>query len=264
MPLADVNGTNIAYSIDGPETGPWMILSNSLAADSFMWTPQISFLTQKFRVLRYDTRGHGDSPPTPGPYTFDLLVGDVIGLMDSLNIEKAVFMGLSLGGMTALGLGIHHPERFERLVCCDARADAPPAYVDAWGERIQLVRDGSIEAIVEGTIERWLVESFRQAHPQETEQIKQMIRRTSEEGWIGCVGALKTLDYLKHLGKISLPVLYVGGAEDTGAAPEVMAAMADATPNGSFVEIPDAAHVANFDNADGFNRAITDFLGLTA
>ena len=264
MPLAEVNGTNIAYTIDGPESGPWMILSNSLASDSFMWTPQISFLTQKYRVLRYDTRGHGDSPATPGPYSFDLLVADVIGLMDHLNIEKAVFMGLSLGGMTALGLGIHFPERFERLICCDARADAPAAYVDAWNERIQLVRDGSIESIVEGTIERWLVESFRQAHPDKTEQIRQMIRRTSEEGWIGCVGALKTLDYLKDLGKIKLPILYVGGAEDAGAAPDVMAAMAEATPDGRFIEIPNAAHVANFDNASGFNAAIAEFLGLTA
>jgi len=267
MQKADINGTTIAYKIDQARDNSgdaeWIILSNSLAANHRMWDPQVDLLTGKYRLLRYDTRGHGDSPPVEGPYSFDMLISDVTGLMDHLHIQKASFMGLSLGGMTSLGLALNHANRFDRLVCCDARADSPPSYVDSWNERIAAVEAGGIASIVDGTLERWLVQSFREANPDQVEFVRDMINKTTPAGWIGCAEALKTLDYLKDLGRISLPVLYVVGAEDAGAPPEVMKHMANSTPGANFVVIPNAAHVANIDNSKGFNDAISPFLGLS-
>ena len=266
MQKADLNGTTIAYRIDEPRNvagdSGWIILSNSLAADHRMWDPQVALLTEKHRLLRYDTRGHGDSPPVKGPYSFEMLVADVVGLMDHLQIKKASFMGLSLGGMTALGLALNHPDRFDRFVCCDARADSPPAYVEGWKDRIAAVESGGIASIVDSTLERWLVPSFRNAQLDQMKIVRDMINKTTEMGWIGCAGALKNLNYLDDLGNINRPVLYLVGAEDAGAPPDVMKHMADNTPGSEFTIIPNAAHVANIDNREEFNVAISSFLKL--
>ena len=142
---AETGETTLAYRIDGDANKPWLILSNSLATDHAMWEPQLDALLPHFRVLRYDTRGHGNSTVPPGPYSFSDLVGDVIGLMDALGIEKASFMGLSLGGMTALGLELDHSHRIDRIICADARADAPEAYKQMWPGMIARARESGME-----------------------------------------------------------------------------------------------------------------------
>lgn len=257
-----INGTELNTRIDGPEGTDWIVLSNSLGTDLTMWGPQIAMLTGQYRVLRYDTRGHGLSAAPAGPYSFDELVCDVVGLMDHFGIERATFMGLSLGGMTGLGLGLAHPDRVEKLICCDARADAPPAFVDSWDQRSAAIRKGGMEAVVTGSLERWLTQTFREADPETTERCAAMIRNTDAEGYIACAAALKQLDYLKDLHRLDLQTLYVVGNEDSGAPPEVMKNMAEQTRHGELAVVPNAAHIANLDNASGFNAAIGTFLGI--
>ncbi len=256
------NGITLNTKVDGDAGKPWIVLSNSLGADLSMWDPQIEALTKTYRVLRYDTRGHGRSDVPAGPYAFDDLVGDVIGLMDAKGIERAAFMGLSMGGMTGLGLAIHHADRVSHVVCADGRADAPEPFRAMWDLRIAAVEGGGLEAIAEGTLATWFTEDWRQANPDALADVRAMVVENNPEGYIACCRALQGLDYFRHLGEAKAPVLFVGGSDDKGASPETMREMAAATPGGVYHEIADAAHVANINQPDAFNTAISDFLDL--
>ncbi len=261
--MVDRGGFRLAARIDGrPEGAPWIVLSNSLGAAAMMWEPQLEPLARRYRILRYDTRGHGASGAPAGPYSFDDLCDDVIALMDHFGIGRADYLGLSLGGMTGLGLAINHGARFGRMICCDARADAPPPFAQSWDERMAAIEKGGLTAIVGGSMERWFVEPWRKANPDTLKAFEDTYLATSVTGFKGCAEALKRLDYLKDLGRIALPVLYVVGAKDLGAPPPVMRAMAEATPGSAYAEIPDAAHLPNVDNSKHFNAAIGAFLGL--
>ncbi len=253
---------SLAYRVEGDADKPWLILSNSLATDHRMWSPQMQALTADFRVLRYDTRGHGSSTATAAPYGFDDLTGDVIGLMDHLGIAKATFMGLSLGGMTALGMALDHPDRIERIICCDARADAPDVYKQMWPANIARARENGMSALAGPTIERWFTEAFRNksASKPVLEETADMITKTSVEGYAGCASALMTLDYLPRLGAIKVPALFVVGAHDPAAPADVMKAMADATPGSAYVRIEDAAHLSNIEQPEAFTAAIQRWL----
>lgn len=248
--------------IEGREDAPWIVLSHSLGADLTMWEPQMPFLADHYRVLRYDTRGHGESAAPAGPYSFDDLLDDLITVMDAHHVSRADFLGLSLGGMTGLGLAIHHPNRLNRLVCADARADAPAGFRDNFAARIYKVRAGGMASVVPGTLDSWFTADWRVAHPDALERVRHMIMRTDPLGYEGCCEALQGLDYFKDLSKITAEVLYLGGDQDMGAAPEVMQAMADATPEGRYSVIPNAAHVANINQPASFNAELAHFLGL--
>ena len=259
----DHGGFGLSAEIWGDKAdAPWLILSNSLGASSFMWESQKALLTTKFRVLAYDTRGHGGSDAPPGPYSFDDLTGDVIALMDHLGIAKATYMGLSLGGMTGLGLAIRHAERFDKIVCCNARADSNPAFRQNWDDRITAARTGGMSALVPGTMERWFVERFRTGEPDTMRLIEAMFLATKVQGYVGCCEALKSLDYLKDLPSTHLPIVYVAGEKDMAAPAAAMRVMAEKTPGSIYVEIPDAAHLPNIDNTPAFNAALHAFLAL--
>lgn len=246
--------------IDGPDGAPWLILSNSLGTNLTMWDPQMDALTTNFRVLRYDTRGHGQTGTPREGFTLDDLAGDVIALMDHFDIATAAFMGLSMGGMTGLGLARHHPDRITRVVCADGRADAPEGFRTMWDSRIAAVETGGLAAIVEGTCATWLTPDWFAVDPARTPAIHAMILGNDPAGYIACCRALQGLDHLRHLGEVTIPVLYVGGSEDKGAAPEVMQAMADATPASTYKQIPGAAHIANINQPEAFTAAVLPFL----
>ena len=254
------SGVAINTRVDGDPGKPWIVLSNSLGANLSMWAPQIEALTRTHAVLRYDTRGHGGSDAPEGPYRFADLIDDVLGVMDAHDIEQAAFMGLSMGGMTGLGLALDHADRITRVVCADGRADAPEPFRAMWDQRIAAVESGGLAAIVEGTLASWLTEDWRAAHPEKLAAIRDMVLGNDPAGYIACCLALKELDYLRRLGEVAIPVLYVGGSHDKGASPETMQAMADATPGGVYREVPNAAHVANINAPDAFNFAIGSFL----
>ena len=158
-------GARLAFRVDGAAGKPWLLLSNSLAADLRMWDDQIGLLTRTHRVLRYDTRGHGGSEAPEGAYDFAMLVADMVAILDHVGAARADVMGLSLGGMTALGLGLGHPGRVGTLIVCDARADAPPPFVASWDDRIAAIRAGGMAAILEGTLARWFTPAPKPQNP---------------------------------------------------------------------------------------------------
>jgi 3-oxoadipate enol-lactonase len=227
-----------------------------------MWDGQIDLLTRKYRVLRYDQRGHGASDAPGGAYSFDMLVADVIALMDHYEIAKADWIGLSMGAMTGMGLAIHHSDRFDRMVLADARAVATDAYKAMWDQRIAAVEAGGVEAIADASLGLWFTEDWRKANPEATASARAMIVATKPAGYISSCSALRGLDYLKDLGKVTRPVLYICGGEDKGAPPEVMQEIAKATPGAAYVEVPRAGHVANINQPDAFNAAVAGFLGI--
>lgn len=265
MQSTSINGIDIAYRIDGRPDLPWLVLSNSLAADQRMWEPQMDTLTQTHQVLRYDTRGHGQTQATEGDYSFDVLTDDLVGLLDTLEIEATDVLGLSLGGMTALGLALDHPERVNRLICCDARADAPPAYADGWHQRIGVVRKDRMSGVAEGTLERWFTSAFH-LDPKNAPTLilsRDMILTTSVDGFCGCASALTKLNYASRLCDITAPTLCVVGDQDSAAPPNVMAAMTDAIPNARLATIKDAAHLTNMNNPNAFNSVINEWWSVS-
>lgn len=255
-------GVTLNTRIDGPDGAPWIILSNSLGADLRMWDGQIDLLTRRFRVLRYDQRGHGQSDVPAGPYSFPVLVADVIAMMDHFGIETADWLGLSMGAMTGMGLAINHGDRFDRMVFADARSVATDAYKAMWDTRVANVKAGGVEAIADASLGLWFTERFRAANPEETAAARAMIVGTSDAGYIASCFALRELDYFNDLPKIASPVLYLCGGKDKGAPPEEMREMASVTPGAIYVEIPDAGHVANINQPDAFNAALTEFFDL--
>ena len=260
--MVDRGGFKLAAYVSGRESGPWIVLSNSVGATAAMWKPQLPLLEKHYRVLRYDARGHGESDAPKGPYSFPDLVGDIIGLMDHFEIGKADYMGLSLGGMTGLGLVLAHPDRIGRFVCCDARADASPPFLAMWDSRMAAIRSGGMEAILAPTLERWFRPDFAERDPQLYAEAQEMVLATDPDGYIACAEALKTLDYLDELKAIMVPTLYVVGADDAGATPSTMKDMAERTPGAAYAEIPGAAHISNMEQPAAFDRAIAGFLRL--
>ncbi len=256
-----VNNVDIAVRIEGENGRPWIVLSNSLAANYDSWDDQLSLLTENFRVLRYDTRGHGRSSAPAGPYTFGHLTGDVIGLMDHYKIASATFLGLSMGGMTGLGLAIDHPHRVSRLICCDARADAIPPFIDNWNARIASVEEaGNMDPIASFNKQRWFTPAFCDAHPDVVQKAMDMILATSTQGYIGCARALQTLDYKRHLGRIACPTLFLCGAQDTAAPAAVMQEMAALVPGAGLKLVDPGAHVCNMESPESFNAIVGEWL----
>lgn len=227
-----------------------------------MWTPQMDMFKRRHRVLRYDTRGHGQSAAPAAPYQLADLANDVIGLMDHFGIDKADYIGLSLGGMTGLELALQHRTRLNRLICCDARADAPQPFSKMWDERIAAVDSNGLKTLWPGTLERWLTSILQSRAPEIVEQLRVDFEQTNAEGYKGCAAAIQGLDHMRSLAGLTTPILYIVGDQDSGAPPETMRAMADATPGARFELISNAAHIANIDNPDAFNKAVDDYLQM--
>jgi 3-oxoadipate enol-lactonase len=259
-----IEGGTLFATVDKADApnAPSILLSNSLATTHRIWDSQVAFLTRRYRVIRYDTRGHGASGAPPGPYEFEHLVADARAVLDHFGVSQAAFMGISLGGITGIGLALSHPERVERLVCCDARADAPPAFLSAWQTRVEVVRSEGVDSIAAPTLERWLRPAFRASEPGSVARLEEMFRSTPLDGYVSCVAALKRLDYLSHLGELRVPTLYVIGAEDHAISVPVMDDMARKTPGAELVVIEGSAHLPNLDNSAAFNQAIAPFLRL--
>lgn len=253
------------FSLSALETGqgegaPVVVLSNSLAAGLGSWRPQRAELEKRYRVIGYDTRGHGQSGVIEGPYSFDDMVDDVLAVMDHFGVERATYVGLSFGGMTGLGLGLRAPERVEKLVCAAARADNPEPFVQSWDDRIAKIEEGGMAAIWPGTLERWLTEDFRAAHPEVVAELEADFLATSVTGFKGCAEALKRLSYLRHLGELKVPTFYISGEQDMGAPPSAMEEMAAATPGAAYTCIEGSAHFVNRNAEAAFTSALMEFL----
>ena len=254
--------TNLHSEVSGLSTGPGLLLSNSLSTTMGMWEALLPMLENHFKVVRYDTRGHGKSPAPTGPYTFDDLVGDAFSIMDRHELSTATVMGCSLGSMTALGMGLSQPTRVKRIVCTAARADAPPPFKQSWDDRIAVLDEKGIAGLWEGSLANWLTPDFRESQPKVVEQMKADFLLTRPEGFKGCAAALKGLDYLKDLGAMTVPTLFVAGSEDKGAPPDTMRQMADACPLGQFALVENCGHIVAMNNTAGLYSAINEFIGV--
>jgi 3-oxoadipate enol-lactonase len=257
LPIADLSGVRIHYDLTGPEHLPALIFSNSLGTTLEMWEPQVALFSEHFRVLRYDTRGHGRSGVLPGDYTIPQLAQDLLQLLDFLRVDRASFCGLSMGGAIGIQLGSHAPQRFHRLVLCNAAAKFGNA--ETWNARIQAVEAGGMKAVAGSVIERWLTPGFRQSHPAETHALLGMLEGTNPHGYLSCCAAVRDVDARQSLANVGVPSLVLTGAHDPVTPPTEAHYLVSNIPGAHYAELP-AAHLSNIEAPEGFNRYVLNFL----
>jgi 3-oxoadipate enol-lactonase len=250
------------HTLEGPEDAPVVVFSNSLGTRGEMWDEEAGALRDRFRVLRYDTRGHGDSPAPQGPYTVAELAGDVLALLDRLEIERMSFCGLSIGGMTGMWLGVNAPERIERLVICCTAMQLPPPTM--WRERAEQVRRDGMSSVIEATMERWFTPEFPERNPEVVGRIRETFLSTSPEGYAGCCEALADFDMRGQLGPISAPTLVIAGEDDPVGTPERAAAITDEIEESQLVVVPRARHLAAVEKAAEVTRELEQHLTIGA
>ena len=257
MAFAELDKLKLHYELTGASGLPVLILSNSLGANLAMWEPQVSVLGSRFRLLRYDTRGHGDSSVPPGPYTIEDLGQDVLRLLDFLEIDQASFCGISMGGSTGQWLGVNASSRIHKLVLANTAAKIGVAEV--WNARIETVLKEGLESIVAGTMERWFTAAFRHEHPEIVAGISSTLRSTNLQGYVACCAAIRDADFRAVFRNISVPTLAIAGSQDVVASPQDVQFLAENIPSASYIELS-AAHLSNVEVPDAFNSALLGFL----
>lgn len=259
MPFINLNGDRFHYAVDGSASAPALILSNSLACNLSMWDAQVAAFSKHFRVIRYDQRGHGQTAVTPGPYSIQKLAEDVIALMDALQVNKAHFLGLSMGGGTGQWLGARHGARFDKLILSNTAAKFGTPEV--WNQRIEAVRKGGMAAVADATMERWFTAGFRARSPQVVEGVKKALLATNPAGYIACGEGLRDADLQELIRGIRNPTLVIAGTHDAGTPPAAGQLIAERIPGAKYVEL-NAAHIANLEQTAEYNKTVLDFLGV--
>ncbi len=254
------NGITIQYELTGPETAPVVMLSHCLAGSMRIWDHQFKILAEKYRVLRYDIRGHGGSSAPDQDYTMEMLADDAAALLDVLGIESAHFMGISLGGMLGQTLTLRHPEKISSLILCDTAAQIPKETRPDWEDRINAARNQGMTALAGGTLERWLSPDFQKDYPEIVEKIKQIILATPVEGFAGCCRAISHFDVLGQLTRISVPTLILVGENDPGTPVEMSEQIHQAISGSVMVQLGRAYHLSNIEAAPEFNENVAVFL----
>lgn len=249
----------LAHRVDGPDTAPAVLLAPSLGTTWEMWDRLADGLTASYRVVRFDTRGHGRSPVPPGPYTVPDLADDVLALADSLEADRFGFVGLSLGGAIGQTLAVTHPDRVAAAVlACTVPAFGDPA---TWTERAAAVRASGMAQLAEPTRGRWFTDGFRASDPDTVEWLIAMLTGTDPEGYASCCEALAGFDLWGALDSIAAPVRVVAGADDPVATPSACAEMTAAIAGAGLVVIDDASHMAGAAQPAAFDAAVTEHLG---
>ena len=257
MPYAELNDTCLHYRFDGPGAAPVLVLSNSLGTDLGMWEPQIEAFARHFRVLRYDSRGHGASQVTPAPYGIEQLARDVIGLLDGFGIRSAHFCGLSMGGMVGQWLGVNAPERISRLVLCNTAAHIDAA--EMYNNRIKTVREGGMAVIVDAVLDRWFTAAFLKRQPAAIGPLRATLLATPTEGYVASCAAVRDMDQRQSVSAIRRPTLVIAGSGDQATPPEDGRYLAEQIEGARYVELP-AAHLSNIEAAELFTAAVLTFL----
>lgn len=247
------------HELTGPADAPVVVLSNSLGTDLAMWDEQVPALADRFRVLRYDQRGHGRTPATPGPYDIKLLGADVLALLDHLGVERAHFAGVSLGGMTGMWLAVNAPERIDRLALICTSAQLGPAA--NWHERAALVRKEGTQAIVDGSLGRWFTPALA-SRQDIVDKYGQMIASVDDEGYAGCCEAIATQDQLGQLSAVTAPTLVIAGEDDPATPPVHSERIAAEIGDARLVVVPEAAHLANIEQAATVNWLLQHHMGI--
>ena len=253
MPKFISNDAEINYQTFGDASQPAIIFSNSLGTQLNMWQPQISFFEKKFYVICYDTRGHGASSAPQGPYSIEQLGTDVIHLLDHLNIKKASFCGISMGGLTGQWLAIHHPERFNHVIVCNTAAKI--GQEQAWNDRAQLVREQGLKPIAETAASRWFTEPFIRSNTAIVESLSNDLGAGSPEGYASCCEALAKADLRADLKTITVPVLIIAGQQDPVTTVADAQYLVNQIPNSQLIEI-NASHISNIECPENFSHAL--------
>jgi 3-oxoadipate enol-lactonase len=249
MPVIHSDGCPIHVEVEGPDTAPVLMLSNSLGVDLSMWEPQVGPFSRHFRLVRYDRRGHGQSGVTPGPYTMEQLARDDLAILDALGIAKANFCGISMGGMVGQWLGAFAPERIDRLVLSNTGSFYP--LKDPWNDRIKIVRQGGVAV--------WFTNDFHAREPATVKRFRDMLVSNVIEGYVGCAAAVRDMDHRDILARIKAPTLLIAGRHDGSTTIEAAEFIRDRIP-GAKLEILDAAHISNIEQATAFNAEVLGFL----
>jgi 3-oxoadipate enol-lactonase len=255
----EAGGIRFHCRIDGPPGAPWLVFSNSLMTNLSLWDDQVAFLGHSMRILRYDQRGHGATDVPAHPCTFEGLAGDVVALLDRLEIARAIIVGVSMGGVTALQMAIRHPDRVAGVAACDAQHRSAPNATEIWEERIATGAAQGMAALVEPTVRRWFTSEFVAADPSALQRVRRMIRDTPATGFIACARALQRYDLSSGLATIRVPTLLLAGEAD-GQVPGVMRGMHDAIPGSRFVGVERAGHLPNIERPMVFNEILAGFV----
>lgn len=256
----EVNGVQINYEVSGQPDGPAVMMGHSLGCSLRMWDEQAKALESTFKVIRFDMRGHGLSDAPKGEYSFEMLGEDTRGLMDLLNLETVQFVGLSMGGMIGQYLAIHHPNRIKTLVLCDTGPVMPDEAQPIWQQRMDQALEGGMAARVEETFSDWFTPAFLEKQPPALESVRQQLLSTPLDGYIGCIWALRRLNFIDRLKEISCPTLIIVGKEDMGTPVEVAEIMHQMIAGSEMTIIPDASHLSSVEQPEAFNAALVPFL----
>lgn len=257
MPIAQLRDVRLDYRLDGERGSPPLLLLNSLGTSLDMWEPQIGALADRFHVVRYDSRGHGKSQTTPGPYTIEQLAEDALGLLDELSIARAHFCGISMGGAVAMWIGIHAPDRVDRIVL--ANTGARIGTTELWNARIDAVCRGGMASIAGAVMTRFCSPQLLEQPTPIVAQLRATLETTSSEGYVASCAAMRDMDQRHLLRRIHAPTLVIAGADDVATPPADGRFLAEHIGNSRFVELP-AAHLSNIQAAPAFTQAVVQFL----
>ncbi len=257
MPFAQLKDARLQYELAGPVGAPVLVFSNSLGATLSMWDPQWPVFQKQFRVLRYDTRGHGQSSATPGPYTIEQLGRDVLALLDELHFDRVNFCGLSMGGQTGMWLALNGAARLHKLILCNTAAKIGTP--EMWNTRIEAARKGGMKSISTAVMERWFSPAYRSDSPDVIAAIKQLFERTNPEGYAANCAAIRDFNARESIVSIRLPTLVVAGTHDAATTPADGHYLADHIAGARYVEL-NAAHLSNIEARDRFNAELNAFL----
>jgi 3-oxoadipate enol-lactonase len=257
MPELENGGVRLHYELSGDNAGNVLVLGNSLGSNLHMWDKVLPWFESRYRVVRFDTRGHGQSSAPPGPYSIEDLGRDVLALLNSLGVERVNFCGLSLGGMVAMWLGIHAQQRMKRLIIANTGARIGTA--EMWDQRTAAVMVSGMDQLAEITLTRWFTQRYREQHPEEMETIRTMVATTDPVGYSGCCGVLRDTDLASEIKGISVPCLVIAGKHDPATPPPDGMAINQAVVNSQYVEL-DASHLSAWERAEEFGAEVVAFL----
>jgi len=257
MPFLDVNGADTYYELSGAGASPALMFSNSLGTNFKMWDPQTEVLATKWKILRYDTRGHGSSAVTPGPYTISQLADDALTLLDRMEIAEVSFCGLSMGGLIGMELALRAPNRLRHLVLCNTAPRIGSA--ETWNARIATVQEKGMSAVTEAVLERWYTPEFRKRSPEQIQSTREMLLHTSPDGYAACCVALRDVDLNAAISGIRVPTLVILGQSDPVIPLSEGHSMAQRIPGATCMELP-VAHLSNVEAAEAFTQHLAAFL----
>jgi 3-oxoadipate enol-lactonase len=257
MAFAELNGLRMRYEFSGPETAPVLVFSHPLGTDLTMWDGQAADFGRKFRVLRYDKRGHGGSSSPSGPYTIEQMGRDAVALLDHLKLQKVNYCGLSIGGQTGMWLGVNAPERLNKLVLSNTAAKI--GNDDGWNARIDAVTKGGVKSVSKVVIDRWFTPEFQAKAPAEIEKIRGVFERSDAAGYVACCAAVKTFDFREKVGGVKVPTLVIAGTHDPATTPPDTKFVADRIAGSKFVEL-NASHLSNIEAREKYSAAVAEFL----